>query len=253
VHPRLFQFGSLAIPTSGVLTAVAIVAALFVARQTARRVGLDAEKIWDLGIAGVITALLAPRLILIFTNWSDFLAHPLWMLGVIGVRSRLAVGGGMALAIAAMGAFAFFIKLPLRRTLDALAPAFALGLAISSVSAFAAGANFGTPSSLPWAVTYTKRLASLWYGTPLGTPLHPVQLYAALLELSFFALTFAMIATRKRWKPRDGEIMGAWLFLHGTSSFLLNFLRGDLAADRFLFSQILAACLVFAGGLLWLL
>ena len=233
--------------------AIGILAALSFARQTARRLELNAEKIWDLGITGVITALLAPRLVLIFTNWSDFIAHPLWMLGLIGVRSQPAVMGGMALALAAMGAFAFFTELPFRRTLDALAPAFALGLAISSVGAFVAGADFGTPTSLPWAVTYIKRLASLWYGTPLGTPLHPVQLYEALIELCLFALLLAMIATRKSWRLRDGEIMGAWLFLHGVSSFFLNFLRGDLAADSFLFAESLAACMALAGGMLWLL
>ena len=69
MHPRLFQFGSIAIPTSAVFTAIAIVAALFTARATARRLELDPEKIWDLGILGVLTALFAPRLILIFTNW----------------------------------------------------------------------------------------------------------------------------------------------------------------------------------------
>ncbi len=253
MHPRLIQFGSLAIPTSGVLTAIGIVAALFVARQTARRLELDAEKVWDLGMVGVITALLAPRLIEIFSNWSDFVAHPLWMLGVVGVRSLAAVIGGTAIAVAAMTGFAFFAQLRLRRTLDALAPAFALGLTISSVGAFVAGSGFGTPTGLPWAVIYSKRLASLWYGTPLGTPLHPVQLYAALVELCSFALLITMIAARRRWTLRDGEIMGAWLFLHGLTSFFLNFLRGDLAANSFLFSLILAASMALAGGLLWLL
>jgi prolipoprotein diacylglyceryltransferase len=80
-----------------------------------------------------------------------------------------------------------------------------------------------------------------------------VQLYEALIELCLFALLLAMIATRKSWRLRDGEIMGAWLFLHGVSSFFLNFLRGDLAADSFLFAESLAACMALAGGMLWLL
>jgi phosphatidylglycerol:prolipoprotein diacylglycerol transferase len=252
VHPRLFQLGSLAIPTSGALTAIAILAALFTARTAARRLDLDAERVWDLGIAGVITALIAPRLILIVTNWSDFLAHPLWMLGLISVRSQAAVAGGMALAIVAMLIYAKFAQLPLGRTLDALAPAFALGYAITSIGSFLAGTDFGTPTHLPWAVTYTKRLASLWYGTPLGTPLHPVQLYQALLEVGLFALLLEMIALRKRWKLRDGEIMGAWLFLSGISTFFLNFLRGDLATtspNGFPLAQSLALCMVLIGGL----
>ena len=62
-----------------------------------------------------------------------------------------------------------------------------------------------------------------------------------------------MIAKRNEWKIRGGEIMGAWLFLHGVSTFSLNFLRGDLTAANFLLPQSLAATMVLAGGLLWLL
>jgi phosphatidylglycerol---prolipoprotein diacylglyceryl transferase len=253
VYPRLFQLGHVAIPTAAILTAIAIVVALFTARLTARRLELDPEKIWDLGIIGVLTALFAPRLIIIFANWKDFLAHPLWMIGIVSVRSEAANFGGLAAALGVMWAFAYFARMPLRRMLDALAPSLALGFAIASVGAFAGGSDFGTPTTLPWAVIYTRRLSSLWYGTPLGTPLHPVQLYAAVAELCIFALLLAMITKRNSLKLRGGEIMGAWLFLCGVSSFLLNSLRGDLTANDFLSAQILAACMTLAGGLLWLI
>jgi len=253
VHPRLFQFGSIAIPTSAVFLAMAIIAALFTARVTASRLDLNPEKIWDLGILGVLTALFVPRLILIFTNWRDFLAHPLWMIGILRVRSEVATIGGIAAAIIVMSAFVFFTRMPFRGTLDALAPSLALGFAIASLGAFAGGSNFGTPTSLPWAVTYTSRLASLWNGAPLGTPLHPVQIYSALAELCIFALLLAMIAKRDAWRIRAGEIMGIALFLHGVSSFLMNFLRGDLAATTFLFPQAIAVLAVAVGGALWLL
>jgi len=253
VHPRLFQFGSIAIPTSAVFTAIAIIAALFTARVIARRLELNPEKVWDLGILGVLTALFAPRLILIFTNWRDFLAHPLWMIGILRVRSEVATIGGIAAAIIVMSAFVFFTRMPFRGTLDALAPSLALGFAIASLGAFAGGSNFGTPTSLPWAVTYTSRLASLWNGAPLGTPLHPVQIYAALADLCLFALLLAMIVKRVGWKVRNGEVLGSWLFLHGVTNFFLNFLRGDLNASDFLVPQSFAAAMVAAGGLLWVL
>ncbi len=253
MHPRLFQVGSITIPTAGVITAIAIVIALFTARVTARRLEVNAEKVWDLGIVGVLTALFAPRLILIFSNWKEFIAHPLWLIGVVRVRSEGAILGGTAAAIVVMCAFAFFTRMPFRRTFDALAPSLALGLAIASLGAFSGGSNFGTPTNLPWAVAYTSRFASLWNGTPLGTPLHPVQIYAALAEFCIFALLLAMIARRDQWKIRSGEIMGAWLFLHGVCTFSLNFLRGDITAANFILPQSLAATMVLAGGLLWLL
>ena len=253
MYPRLFQFGSLSIPTTGVFAAIAVVAALFTAKIAARRLDLDPEKIWDLGITGVLTTLVAPRLILIFSNWKDFTAHPLWLIGVFSVRSEAAVVGGAAVAVAAMCAFAYLTHMPLRRNLDAFAPALALGLAISDFGAFLAGADYGTSTSLPWAVTYARRLSSLWYGTPLGTPLHPVQAYAALVELGILTMSCALIARREAWKIRNGEIMGTSLLIQGLSAFSLSFLRGDSSAEPFFASQSLAAAMVLLGGLLWLL
>jgi phosphatidylglycerol:prolipoprotein diacylglycerol transferase len=253
VHPRLFQLGNVSIPTAGAFTALALVVALITARAIARRLALDPERVWDLGIAGVLSALIGPRLVLIATHWSDFRAHPLWMLGLVSVRSPVAVAIGTILAIGAMLAFAYFSGLPLKRTADGLAPAFALGYTIYWIGAFIAGTRFGTPTDVSWAVTYSSRLASIWNHTPLGTPLHPVQLYEAAIEFCLFALTITLLLLPAKRRLRDGEIMGAWLFLHGTSSFFLNFIRGDLAVTGVLLSQIAATAMVIAGGTLWLL
>jgi len=120
VHPRFFQLGSIAIPTAGTLTAIAILAALFTTRITARRLDLNPEKVWDLSIVGVLTALLAPRLILIFTNWKEFIAHPFWLIGLVRVRSEIALLSGIAVAMAAMCAFVFFTRMPYPRRPRAL-------------------------------------------------------------------------------------------------------------------------------------
>ena len=53
---------------------------------------------------------------------------------------------------------------------------------------------------------------------------------------------------------RDGEILGAWLFLGGLSSFLLAFLRGDggsWLSGLITVTQLVAAAMVLAGCLLW--
>jgi hypothetical protein len=53
----------------------------------------------------------------------------------------------------------------------------------------------------------------------------------------------------------DGEILGAWLFLGGLSNFLLTFLRGEggpLLPGFITVTQVVAAAMVLAGGLLWL-
>ncbi len=225
----------------------------------ARRLGLDPERVWDCAAAGALTALIAPRLLLVVLNVRDFLAHPLWMLGVVSVRSGPALAGGAALAALVMFLYARAAKLPMRRSLDALAPGVALGSAMASIGAFLGGSEFGTPTELPWAVTYTRRLASLWYGTPLATPLHPVQLYAAVVQSGLVVWLLWSIFCRRdraeqRWRLRDGETMGAWLFLSGFAAFFLDTLRGDLVGHAGLLAlpQVVAIGFVVVGGLLWL-
>jgi prolipoprotein diacylglyceryltransferase len=62
-------------------------------------------------------------------------------------------------------------------------------------------------------------------------------------------------------RSQSGEIAGAWLFLYGIGSFLIEFLRGDpghypdrgqLFGGTLSTSQGVAVCLVIAGGMLWL-
>jgi phosphatidylglycerol:prolipoprotein diacylglycerol transferase len=251
LHPRLFQFGHIAIPTYGVLVAIALISALALATHTARRLLLDPNKIWNLSLIGIFTALLGSRLLLALSHLRDFLAHPFWMLGLVTIRSRSVFLGGVLLAICACLGYIFAARLPLRRTLDCLAPAAALGLTIQSLGALAAGSDYGTPTDKPWGVIYKHGLAALWSGTPLGVRLHPVQLYEALA--AFLLLVFLLF-----WLPRrayDGDLAGIFLFVYGISLYFLDFYssnRSFILHETTTRSQLLAVAAMLAGAALWI-
>jgi len=247
LHPRLFQFGHIAIPTYGVLAAIALVAALAMAAHTARRLALDPNKIWNLSIIGIFTTLLGSRLLLVLFHLRDFVAHPFWMLGLVGIRGRASFYGGVLLAICACIGYIFASRLPLRRTLDCLAPAAALGLAITNLGALAAGSDYGTPTDKPWGVVYKHGLAALWSGTPLGIRLHPVQLYEALVTLLLLAL---LLSLRSK---HDGDQAGTFLFVYGITLYFLDFYRGSrilVFHEAFTVTQIIAIGSVLAGAAL---
>ena len=251
LYPRLFQFGHIAIPTYGVFAAIALVAALALAMQTARCLSLDANKIWNLSLIGILTALLSSRLLLIFFHLRDFLAHPFWMLGLVNVRSSGAFYGGVLLAFCACLGYIFAARLPLRRTLDCLAPAIALGLAISSLGTFAAGSDYGSPTDKPWGIIYKHGLATLWSGTPLGIRLHPVQLYEALILFLLLAVLLFQLPRR----PHDGDIAGTFFFVYGITLYFLDFYRGSRSLvlhEAITIAQILAVALTVAGAVLWI-
>jgi len=170
VHPRLFQFGHIAIPTYGALTGLALIAALAAAMHFARRLVLDPNKIWNLSLIGILTTLIGARLLVIVAHFSVFREHPFWILGLTGLHDHWIAPVSVLLGVAAAILYALAEGLPLLRVMDCLAPAAALAVAINRIGAFVAGIDFGAPARLPWSVVYTSRIAALWYRTPLGLP-----------------------------------------------------------------------------------
>jgi phosphatidylglycerol:prolipoprotein diacylglycerol transferase len=245
VHPHLFQFGHLVLPTYGFLVALSAIVSLLVCVRTARLLSLDPDKIWSVALVAIFTAVIGNRILLTLLNWPRYGARAL----NVATQSLGAGFASTALAFA-VGIFcAWRSGLPLRRTADAFAPSLALGNSIVSIGCLEAGCDYGTPSNLPWAVIF--RSPAAMPGTPLGVPLHPTQIYASLTAFALFAVLVWLV-----YRPhQEGEIMGAWLFLGGLSSFLLSFVRGDigpLLAGLVPWTQIIAAAMVLAGALLWL-
>lgn len=252
MYPRLFQFGHIAIPSYGVFAAIALVAALVLSMQTARRLALDPAKIWNLGTLGILSALLGSRLLLILFHLRDFFAHPFWMLGLTTVRDNNILAAAILFSICTCLGYVFAAGLPFGRTLDCLAPAVALGLAIRSIGALLAGSDYGSPTTTPWGVVYHHALAMLWSGTPLGVRVHPVQAYEAL---AFFALFIVLIFCISRSRSEDGPA-GIFLLCSGTIFYFLDFFRGNrsfLFAGAITVSQLFGVLMLLAGAtlLLW--
>ncbi|MFH1546539.1 MAG: prolipoprotein diacylglyceryl transferase family protein [Patescibacteria group bacterium] len=102
-------------------------------------------------------------------------------------------------------------------TLLATAPA----LFFHHIGTFLVGSAYGTQTALPWGVTFTNPEA-VGYST---LPIHPTQIYAALLVLGLFVFASAIFKNT----AKTGK---AGIFLLLTLSiayFFLDFLRGDSA------------------------
>jgi phosphatidylglycerol---prolipoprotein diacylglyceryl transferase len=255
VHPLLFHFGHIAIPTYGVCTALALLLALAVSIFTAKSAGLNPDMIWNLELIAILTALFASRLLMILGHPHLFRTHPFWLLGLVTLPNIWFALGGVLVALLGAALYALAEGLPLLETADAIARAVPLAFCLNRIGAYWGGSAWGTPTQLPWAVIYRSPVAYLWYRVPLGVPLHPVQLYDAAASLVLFLLLFRM--GRSGRTGRAGEIAGAWLFLYGVIRFFLEFLRGDPARQPLLHGavtlvQVLCILAVLVGSALWL-
>ena len=253
VHPVLFHIGSLLIPTYGAVTALGVLAALGLLQSTAHIAGVDAGKIWNLSILSLFAALVAARLLLVAANWSALRLNPAWLLALAMIHHPMLAGAGTAAGVVCALVYARRNKLPLRATADALTPALMLGLAFEQLGSLAAGAGFGRNAGpgLPWAVTYTNPLAMIWSGTPLGVPLHPVQVYAALAFLTLSLLLLVWLPAERR----KGDVAGMGLMGLGLTIYITELWRNPEGRGAFLHgaltgAQIAAIVFVIAGALL---
>jgi phosphatidylglycerol:prolipoprotein diacylglycerol transferase len=78
---------------------------------------------------------------------------------------------------------------------DYISPTLGLGIAITRIGCFLNGCCFGTPTDLPWGVTFPK--GSIPYWVFQDTPLHPAQLYSSLYGLILFILLHFLLKKRK--------------------------------------------------------
>ena len=152
MHPVLLKLGPLTVYTYGVFVASGFLAALACTMREARRKGLDAQVIPDLGLAVLLGAVVGARLLYVGINPGHFLEHPLDIFMIW--KGGLVFSGGDVLG-GVLGYLAMRRRgQPILPWLYAVAPGLALGQAIGRLGCFFAGCCYGRPSDVPWAVTF---------------------------------------------------------------------------------------------------
>jgi len=251
MHPILIDLGFFALPTYGVLIAVAVLVGLWTMRRRADRAGLDGVRTVDFALWLVIWALVGAKLLLVIVELPRYAGDPMQLLRL--VRAGGVFLGGFLAALVAAAVLLRRYRLPALPTFDVMAPSLALGHAIGRIGCLMAGCCWGAECHLPWAVTYTDPQAAANVGTPLHVPLHPFPVYAAAFNLGLYLL----LAALHRRRPAAGRVFAAYLLVYGCGRFLLELTRGDAARGYLLegllsTSQGISLALVAVGaGLYW--
>src|SRR5829696_1150001 len=222
MYPILFEIGGFPVYTYGVLLAAAYLLGLQFALIRARKRGLDGQRVMDLGIWIIISALVGAKLLLLIVDWRQFTSSPRDLLGLL--RSGGVFYGGLIAAVVVALIYLRRHRMPLWTTTDVFAPGIALGHIVGRMGCLLAGCCFGRPTSVPWAITFRDPAAAANVGTPLHVPLHPTQLYEAGAEVLILAF---LLAFERRGRPFPGRTFWSYMFLYGISRFVIEFYRGD--------------------------
>ena len=222
MYPRLLELGPITVYTYGVLLAAAYLFGLQLARVRAKQRGLDANRVLDLGIYIIISALVGAKLLLLITDFKSFTADPRELLTL--ARSGGVFYGGLIVAVIVALWYIRRVGLPLWTTCDVFAPGIALGHVVGRFGCLFAGCCYGKPTTRPWGITFTDPFAAANVGTPLGVALHPTQLYEAGAEL---LILIVLLVTERKGRPFPGRTFWLYMLLYAISRFIIEFYRGD--------------------------
>jgi phosphatidylglycerol:prolipoprotein diacylglycerol transferase len=223
MRPVLFFAFGLPVGSYGFFMTVAHLAGLAFLFALARANRRSMGPLLDAVIAVVIFGLVGARLGYAFNHWNEFSGHA-------GRLLRLSEGGLSFYGGFAPAFFAFVLvlrwrKLPILETSDLVSPVLPFSLGLMRIGCFLQGCCYGAPTSVPWAVTFTRLDGKVPLAL-LDLPLHPTQLYeSGFLFLLAVALAFAQ---RGRRLP-PGVLATLSVLAYALYRFVADGFRGDLA------------------------
>jgi phosphatidylglycerol:prolipoprotein diacylglycerol transferase len=222
MHPILIEIAGFPVYTYGLLLAAAYLLGLQFALKRARSRALDPNRVMDLGIWIIVSALVGAKLLLLVVDHDKFSSDPAEVMNL--VRSGGVFYGGLIAAVAVALWYLRRHRMPMWTVTDVFAPGIALGHVVGRMGCFFAGCCFGRPTTVPWAITFTDPFAAQNVGTPLGIPLHPTQLYEAGAELLILG---GLLWFERKGRSFPGRTFWTYMLLYGLSRFVIEYYRGD--------------------------
>jgi phosphatidylglycerol---prolipoprotein diacylglyceryl transferase len=224
MQPVLLELGPVTVYSYGVFAALAFAVGIYIVRWLSAVDGLSRKHFLDYCIYVAIAGLVGARLWYVafrpdeVTSFLNF-----FTLGGGG----LAWPGGVLLAGIVLVLALRRNKEPVWKWLDIVAIGTVAGLAVGKIGSFLNGDGFGIGSDLPWAIEYADQFAP---GAVVGAPVHPIQLYAAVL---FAALAYILLRLHRNRIKEPGHVF--WLGLGGISfiSLILEPLHASIDALTF--------------------
>jgi phosphatidylglycerol:prolipoprotein diacylglycerol transferase len=256
----------IAIHGFGLMLVIGFLSAMQLAKFLANRSGLNGETFANACLLGLFTGVLGARLSHVIENIGDFTRSDRTvgqnLFEMINITSGgLTYYGGFLLAFPTLLVYAWKKNLPLRLSMDIIAPCLMVGLAFGRVGCFLNGCCYGAESNVPWAVQYPYGSyayedeyrngeitppADLQITTRDGgqalippkildqspalkslakttrsLPVHPAQLYTTLTALLLAAILVAYYST----PHTPGMVFAMMMVLEGIARFILELLR----------------------------
>lgn len=238
-----FSIGPLTVHGYGVMIAVGILAASWLATKLCKEYKLDYENIDSFIIFVIVIGYAFSKLTYCLTVFDQFLSDPLSVLGSGGWVVYGGILGGLLAALI----WCKWKKWKFMDYFQVLMPCVSLAQGFGRIGCFFAGCCGGAVTDAWYGIQFPA--SSLAWTTT--QKIIPTQLLSSAGD--FLIFTFLMYNLKKGKHPED---TGAWyLILYSVGRFLIEFLRGDLirgGIGPFSTSQFISLFVVVLGAyMIW--
>jgi prolipoprotein diacylglyceryl transferase len=219
----VFHIGPLAIHAYGLMIALGVIAAVWLAGRRLEASGSGTrEQMSSIAVWAVIAGILGARVYYILTDKSEPWREPgrwlkIWN-GGLGIPGGLIAGTLVAAWVAKRKG----VSVP--GLLTAAAPAIPLAQAIGRWGNWFNQELFGRPTTLPWGLEIDDQHLPDGYAS--GTLFHPTFLYESLWNVG---LCLVLLQIDKRMSLRPGRLMAVYVAGYAVGRFWVEGLRIDPA------------------------
>ena len=209
------QIGPVTIHMYGLMIALGILAAVFVASKRAKKQSLSEDMIYNILWLALIGGFLGTRIVYYLTVIPEIMKKPeiLW-----DFSNGYVVYGGIIGGILANYIYFKIKKLDFLTYFDLIMPEISLAQGFGRIGCFFAGCCHGKATDSPIGFTYTHSEYA-----PVGISIYPTQIISSLGNFTIFLLLL-MYAKKNKAK---GTVASLYMMLYSAGRFFVEFLRGD--------------------------
>ena len=265
MFPTIFDFGivnlfgfsfPLAIHSFGFMLVVAFYTTYFILNNDLKKLNYDENLASDLIFWAAFGGVVGSKVYHLLENLDQVFQDPI---GMIFSGSGLVFLGGLIGGTIAVTIILNKNKLPWLVFADIVAPRLILGYGIGRIGCFLVGDDYGTPTRLPWGMSFpnglppsTTSVFSLYFPwidiskyNPGLLKVHPTQLYETFISIILF---FYLYNKRKSVKIK-GSLFFLYLILAGFERFFIEFIRTNekYFLDIFSGAQIISLIMISIG------
>ncbi len=244
MYNNLFTIGHVTFHTYGLMIAIGVIMAFWLAERRSAQMGLDVDKVPGLVVSCVAAGLLGAKILYLLTILPELIQDPL--LWKKSLASGFVVFGGILGGIAGGLVYCRARKLPGWRWFDMGMPCVALAQGFGRIGCFFAGCCYGVETDSPFSLVFLHSDFA-----PNGVHLVPTQLISSAVD---FAICFLLLWYDLRGKRAEGETMALYLVMYSLARFIVEFWRGDLirgAVGPLSTSQFIGLFTFAAGAILF--